>query len=282
MIVVEDVVYILGGAGSFSKDKKGIHVYFIEKDEWAYYPYDDTGTLGLAKHSYGSTGGIVFWDSSLDNLFYTASLEVSYGNTKQCVLNKFYPIALANQGTVVFSPISLGKDGTIKKIEVNLMPDEMQYDSSETQSCNVICRLSDCHKPMKRYAQVKVDSANADEITINATTEGWTDAEVGDEVMCVQGYNGFLRRNITAISGADTATELWTLDSDLPNVTKSGTLVVVSPFRYYGMTAQTVTSQGMLEFYPAFVGDNVMIEIEITGSASEPHLGIESVTIYYE
>ncbi|MFA6097545.1 MAG: hypothetical protein WC788_08050 [Candidatus Paceibacterota bacterium] len=281
MIVVEDVVYILGGAGSFSKDKKGIHVYFIEKDEWAYYPYDDTGTLGLAKHSHSSVGGILFWESSMDNLFYSASIE-QLGNTKQCVLNKFLPVSLNNQGTVILGPVPLGKDRSINKIEVNMLPDEINYDASETEACTVICKLSDCHKPTWRYAQAKIDSANANEITIDATINGFADAEVGDEIVCVQGYNGFLRREITAISGADTATELWTLDSALPNVTKDNTYILVSPFRYYGMTSSSVLAQSLLEFHPEFIGDNVMIQIEIKGTASQPHLGIESVTIYYE
>lgn len=283
IMVLEDCLLVLGGQGGFSRLKYGVRIYDIAREEWTYCPFDDTGTLGLAKHSYGSTAGIWFWDSELNVLFYSFSRENGYGGSSQYVLDKFLFDSPIPQGTFITSPIHLGKNSQIKKIEVNLIPRDSDYDCAETMSVVVSCKLSDCHKPVWRYIRAKVESATAGVITVNGTTDGSADSEVGDEIMCVQGYNGFLRRTIDSATGVGTATEVWTLDSALPNVTLINTYIAVSPFKKCGMESKTITtSQGTLEWYPYFIGDNVMLELTVLGTTNYPTVCIESIRIFYE
>ena len=280
MIILQDTVFINGGMGYLSRAKNGIWTYDILKDEWTYSPYDPTAS-GTEKTSYEASRGILFFDSYVNYIFY--SFENSwYGWTNSKILSRFWLGSGSSCGTVITNPIKLGKDARIKKIEVNLVQNLTDINNTSGKSKTLTCKLSDCTRPLWRYQQAFADSTVKNKINVYGATVSYANAQVGDEIFIQNGWNGHLRRRITAITDDGTNNEEWTLDSDLTNFTKQHTMISVMPFQIYGMDEKTITEETkMLEFYPNFYGDSVMIELGITGS-SYPLIAIESIKLYYE
>lgn len=279
MTIVENKVIINGGADNYNKAKMGIWIYDILKDEWAYSPYDPAA--GTEKSNYGISKGIAFLDNNSNEILYSFK-NSGYGWTNEYVLSEFQLASISSRGTVIFNPIPLGKNARIKKIEVNLVQSLKDSNNASSKSKTMTCKLSDCTRPLWRHQQANADSTNKSKIQVDGDVAGNADAQVGDEIFIQDGWNGHLRRRITAIANDGTNTEEWTLDIDLAELTKDNTTIIVMPFQLYGMDEKTITDETkMLEFYPNFYGDNVMIELTITGT-SYPMVAIESIKIYYE
>ena len=279
MIILQNKVLINGGTTRLNKAKKGIWIYDIKNNEWSYSPYEPKS--GEEKSGYNTTKGIFFFSSWLNYIYY--SFENSgYGWTNNKILSTLSMGNKSSRGTIITNPIRLGKDARIKKIEVNFVSDLKDYNNASGKSKTMTCKLSDCTRPLWRYQQANADSTVKNKIQVDGDVVGNADAKVGDEIFILDGWNGHLRRRITAIANDGTNTEEWTLDSDLAELTKDDTTITVMPFQLYGMDEKTITDETkMLEFYPDFYGDSVMIELGITGS-SYPLIAIESVKIYYE
>lgn len=279
MIVIQDRVIINGVINGLGKNKMGIWTYDILKDEWTYSPYDPSA--GAEKASYGAGRGILFFDSWLNYIFYSFT-NSGLGWTNQKILSQFWLDNESTRGTVITEPIRLGKNACVKKIEVNLVQNLKDYSNASGKSKTMTCKLSDCTRPLWRYQQANADSTNKSKIQVDGSSVGYADAQVGDEIFILDGWNGHLRRRITAIANDGTNTEEWTLDSDLAELTKDTTTITVMPFQLYDMDEKTISDETKtLEFYPAFYGDNVMIELGITGSAY-PKIAIESIEVFYE
>ncbi|HCJ67562.1 MAG TPA: hypothetical protein DHV62_09675, partial [Elusimicrobia bacterium] len=121
------------------------------------------------------------------------------------------------------------------------------------------------------------------------TASNYNAAKVGDTIFAIEGWNGFLRRVISSISGEGTSTETWTLDAALPNLMKYNTMIMVSPFQRYGTTAKSISvagatapALGIQEFYPSLLCDNVMVQIYMLATSNDFIPAIKSITIYYE
>lgn len=275
MAVIGNTIIINGGYGDYNITKKGIWIYDIIKNEWTYSPYEPK--TGEEKSGYGTYSGIVYFDSYLNYIFY--SFENSeYGWTNQYILSRLYLKSSSTRGTIITNPICLGKNARIKKIEVNLVQDLTDTFSDTTYLKTLTCKLSDCTRPLWRTRQASADGTVKNKIKCT----GFDNVKENDEILIMDGWNGCLRRRITNIADGGTGNEEWTLDSDLTNLIKQYTTINVMPFQVYGMDAKTISDETkMLEFYPNFYGDSVMIELGITGSAY-PLIAIESIKLYYE
>lgn len=279
MIILQNKVLINGGTTRINKAKMGVWIYDIPRDEWNYSPYEPKS--GEEKASYNATRGIFFFSSWL-NFIYFSFTNSGCGWTNSKILSTLSLGSGSSRGTVITNPIRLGKDARIKKIEVNLVPNLKDYNNAASKSKTMTCKLSNCDSPLWRYQQAYADSTVKNKINVYGATVSYANAQVGDEICILDGWNGHLRRRIIAITGDGTNAEEWTLDSDLTNLTKQYTTMSVMPFQIYGMDEKTITDETkMLEFYPNFYGDSVMIELGITGS-DYPLIAIESVKIYWE
>lgn len=283
MKVIENKLIINTVTGRLNRSATGLYIYDLLKNEFSYSPFDPGTTIADGKAGYNCGGGIVFFESWLDYIYYTFT-NSGYGWTNGYITSRLWLESNENKGVIITNPIRLGKNARIKKIEVNLINNTYEYGNYDTQSMTVDLKLSNAKKALWPYTQAKIDSTELDKITVDGTINGFADAVKGDEILIRDGWNGFERRKIENIADAGTATEVWTLDSALPNLIKQSTLMNVIPFQRYGMTPVTNTTDefGMLEFYPDFYGDSVMIELIITGTTQAPTPAIESIKIYYE
>lgn len=278
MVVIGNKIIINGGAKDSQLSKNGIWIYDIKREEWVLNPYEP-GSRGN-KVSYDIEGGIIFWESGRNEVWYSF-INTGLGWEDPYILSKFDFGDTSRRGNIITNPIRLGKNAHIKKIEVNLLPYSKVTNTIASPTTQVSCRLSDCTRPIWRYRWTNADSIAKDRIKVNGTNFIIATAEIGDEVFIMNGWNGHLRRRIISWTNRGTNIEEWTLDSELDELTKNGTTFSIMPFQTYGMDEKTITEAKMLEFYPNFDGDSVMIELNIIGE-SHPKISIESILIYYE
>lgn len=284
MIIYDDRV-IINSQNLRSRVMEGIYVYWILRNEWSFTPYD-TGTIGSGRDGYSADCSMIYFSSVFNRIYYSFSAS-GYGLTNTYVLATLFPDDGRVQSCVITNPIKLGKNAMIKKIEVDLVIDPY-IDATYTQTITIDCKITDCTRHLWNYAQPVSDSTVLNQITVNGTGDGYNAAKVGDTIFAVEGWNGFLRRVVSSISGEGTATEIWTLDADLPNLMKESTHLITSPFQRYGMTAKSISVTptsaplGIQEFYPDLMADNIMVQIYMLATSTDFIPAIKSITIYYE
>ena len=100
-------------------------------------------------------------------------------------------------------------------------------------------RISDNKEIFWQYGGSNAVGADKKTIQVNGTASVYNHAEVGDEILILQGVNGGCRRRITAIANPGTVTETWTLDSDMNANIESGTKFNIFPFTYVDKKSYT-------------------------------------------
>jgi hypothetical protein len=100
-----------------------------------------------------------------------------------------------------------------------------------TPAWTLTAKIYDFKRQLYGYGLTVGASANTNEIRNTGGTAAYQSAQVGDEITILNGANAGLIRTITAISNAGTNSELWTLDSALPNLTETGVDIQIMPFK---------------------------------------------------
>lgn len=285
LTVYGDKLVIVAQNGVQNRRKNGIYVFDLIQKEFSYSPYDYDGTVGIGKISGNAVAaGAIYFDSKVDKIIY--SFGTGGGVADNFVLTDFSLDKENNQGVIITEPISLGRNASVKKIEVNILPDNRQFYNNDSPSIVVDCKISKCDRPLWRYNILSLTSETYyDYIVVDDTTAIFGHPRKGDEVMFVAGKNGFLRRSITAISSEGTAYEILTLDAAFANFPQVNEVVQIMPFQRYGMTAKTINEDtlnpGILEFKPSLMADNIQLELSVLGTLY-PNLIIESIKIYFD
>jgi len=290
--IVEDKLFINGGSNLRIALHRGMKIYDVKRDEWTYSPYEVKDAVAeKPRAGFMARSGMTFFDSYLNELYYSFDVVNCKGFTNQYILSRLkYGKQTTRdidteipQSCVITTPIHLGKNAHIKKIEVSLVQDLRDSANVASKSVSIKCKLSNCTKPLWRYQMTRADSTSKNKMAVVGNSASYADAQIGDEVFELNGWNGFIRREITDISDSGSATEEWTLDSDLPELAKDDTQVAVLPFQSYGMLEKTVSGiTEVLEFFPNFYGDNVMLELLVLGTTRFPKIAINRIKIYYE
>ena len=287
MLIISGNIIINAYYNLFNRQKTGIYIFNIAKLDFVFCPFEFDGALGHGKTSRGSASGAIFFDNSstFNRILY------SFGTGGGAYFANNYVVSYLNlgeknnQGTFFTEMIPLGKNASIKKIEVILSPELEEYGNVASPAVQVNCKISDGTRPLWRYVKVSGNSAALNAIKVYGSYAFYARAKKGDEVLFNQGKNGFLRRYITDIVNPGTDNETWTLDSDLPNLTKADEEITVLPFQLFDMSPVTIDeniiSAGILEFFPRFIGDNLQMEIYVLGT-QYPVFAIESLKIYFE
>jgi len=289
MKVIKDKVIInitIPSTGSESttphnRNVSGIYIYDIPSGDFTYSPFEPIGGVTSSKTGYTSFGEGVFFNPVNNDIYlsFNNGDYNQYGFTSSYTLASFFLNKGNCSGTIITAPIQLPNNTTIKKIEVNTIGELEQYSADSRPGYTMDVKLSDCSRPLWKYAAVLEDATSKSSFKISASYNG---AEVGDEVFFRNGWNGYLRRAITDISLAAGVYTI-TLDTALPNLQKAESTVNILPFQRYGMTPITVTSPTSTnEFNPTFTGDNIMLELTITGTNNKQIPAIQNIIIYLQ
>ena len=260
MLILENNIILLPEADLLNRRKGGTWIYDLSTESWNYIPYQqDSNSSGI----YSCFGGAIFFESWLNKIFLGYGTSANYSNPYFVGILNLTP---ASNSVFILPLINFGTKVQIDKITLSIINNLKSYENYSDSSCKITLSLCENKDVIWKYAQPSAVSTDKSQIKINGTISGINQAEVGDEVWILEGKNAGNRRFITNIAGKDTATEVWTLDSDLPDLTEATITMNVLPFRKYGMEPKTLTGNQTekLEFYPSdFLSEQCFLQIEV-------------------
>lgn len=216
--VVNDYLIIANTTSYASRLRGGLWILNLKTKLFEYAPVSTGGTMN-------NTMGAILFDSSYRT-------HVSYKTVKP---NNKYIGYLTNDAPSKAYVITgdLGKGNMEKtaegaKLNIGISP---QLRFSYPISFNVSVKVYDFKRPLWTYAQQKATASNNDEITVDGTVSGYNEAQVGDEITVMEGTNAGQTAHIIDITGQDTSTEVWTLDTNLTGLTEQDVYITVQPFK---------------------------------------------------
>lgn len=259
-------------SANYGRRRSGTYVLDLDSSLWTFITPSDGSTLSV------SMGGI--WQDSTGRLF-TSHTNGATSLSHVCQISN----ALPTSAWLITAPF--GKGGTKKvaegvKVELQSNPINQIYG---TFSYVISAKVYDFSRPLWTVATQNGLASGLDKINVDGTSGSANNAAVGDEVTILSGSNGGYIRHITAIADQNTSSETWTLDSALPNLTATGTQILVQPFKL--ASSFTVTSQTAIPkdgFYfdvkDRIKGKQFMVKVVIT-DLSVAYLAIPSVSFIY-
>ncbi len=229
MKVDENKLFIGASTIALNRRKKGIFVLDLITGLWEFAPLSDGNLYS------NSTTGAIFINSKHRRL-------VSHGDSFISP-NQDYIGRIRDAGSNSHFIIKGGSRNNKKKkaeaLILNLGIPLRETTTADNLNWNIIVKLYNFDRVLWGSAQAKIASTDKGKITINDTVYN-LNAQVGDEVTVLEGLNAGEIRHIVSMTGAGTATEVWTLDSDFSELTESGAWLNVSPFKKVG--GKTVTT----------------------------------------
>jgi hypothetical protein len=218
----------IGNNGDFNRNKNGLLALDITTYLWEFL----------------IPTNLVQW-----NAVYGAILNDNVGNVyvshttenpgKQYVSNVSF--SFSPMGYIIQGPFGIETDdektAEVVKLELGVDP----ADRNRTLlSYTASVKVANFKRQLWGFATQKTTATDFTSITVDGTINGHNDAEIGDEVTFLEGANAGVVAHITNITGRDSSTEVWTLNTTLANHTESGMQIAVSPFRL--IDKQTITN----------------------------------------
>jgi hypothetical protein len=221
--VIEDRAIICNAIGGYSKKRSGVYVYDIKNDSYEYI-------APLGGHTYNVTPSAVFMD--IDK-----AINVSYATTQP---SRKYLTTISDdaapRGYVITKPLALDGDSKyLGGIKANLAVVE----GGDTITGSVTAKVAALNRRIWGAQKAKIVGVDTTHITVDGTA--LSDVQAGDEITIMEGANAGLTRHISSITGAGTATEVWTLESAITSNIEADAYISVTPFQK--VATKTVTSQ---------------------------------------
>jgi hypothetical protein len=275
MLVDGDTVYINTGVTYYTRAKKGLWIYDINNSHWTLAPFEDKNGK---KIFYGVNVGSVLKipNNSLNyNLIF-----VSYSDEESDYhLATFNRRASGiNKGMALLS-FNASRSMQIKEIELVLGQAMGAYNTA-TPNFKAIVAIADGNRLFWEYGLIKTTATAYDTITVDGTATDYNRAEVGDMIFMVQGGASGEYAFITDISGAGTATEVWTLDRNLTAYPETNDYFNIFPLKKMGEhTVNSDTFKNPYIFNKAReVDGDFYVMIIIDGTAGD--IDIRNLAIY--
>jgi hypothetical protein len=188
------------------------------------------------------TMGALHQDSNLNHFIsYTTNLPSSHH------------VALFNNASPTIATLispRLGKGANKKvaegvQVDISAVPKVFSLNSAG--SFDVSLKIYNFKRQLWGYGLTNGISADEDELRVNGTLSGYNNARIGDEVTVLSGANAGQVRHITDITGQNTSSEVWTLNSELPNLTENAVYLNVQPFQLVKTKTVSISDLSELE-----------------------------------
>lgn len=214
--IIKDWLIIGNLNQRLQREKGGLQIFNLKTRLWEY--------AAMAGNMYGVSVGAIFSDSGLTtHVSYTPTLPA-----KDYIgqLNS----GAGNPGMYITPPMGDGGNEKIAEgVKVEMGIDEATTSLSSDFGYDIEVSVCNMTRPIWGYAAQK--SVATDYTTLTVIGTSYKFAKVGDQVLISQGLNAGETRTITAISGAGTATEVWTLDRALTNYTEENAIFSIMTFQ---------------------------------------------------
>lgn len=276
-VIVDDKVIFGAGVNVLNSGKTGFYVYDLKQKIFDFIE-EPNGNL-----YYTSTYGL-YYNPTIDWIM--ASHTYDYNGGKYAI-------------SVITTESNRGEDGTekrsyyitpkisfpfkvkINKVKINYSFTDSWYSNHSSKSLTITCRINNKDGGVWGYGQTSAASTASNELIVNGTTAGYS-ANVGDQVLILDGTNAYLSSHISSIANQGTTSETLTLEDNLNGNTENSVWFNILPFTKIA-TKTTTSLTGELEFVnnakiPKL--NNVYVQLEVKQSYFP--ITINSITIEYE
>jgi hypothetical protein len=274
-LVIGDKLYTANtDPGTYNRIKSGLYTQDLTSKLFSFASVDNGCKADM-------TMGAMFQDSSF-NQYISYSTNLPSSHHSALVTNGNPDFA-----TLVSSRFGIGPNNKIAegvKLDISAVPTTTTLNSSA--SFDVAAKIYNFKRQLWGYGLTNAASSTANTIKVDGTLSGKNNAQVGDEVTILTGANAGLVRHISSISGQNTSSEVWTLDSNLSSNMESGVYLNVQPFQLIKSKSVTITSLSELEsvyfdIKNRIKGRKFLVKIVIS-NISGIALSIPSLTFIYD
>jgi hypothetical protein len=203
----------------FGRTKPGVYIFDISMKTFEYAPVHTLNTITVVPQA-------AFLTKS-----YSQSIVLGYRDDK---LAKNYISTLGTSGpsAAIYISEAIAAGATEKSVEQVALNFGVSTEKVDAQplTFTVSAKVYNFKRPLWSRQQTNASTGSTSTVRVDATVANMNQAKAGDEVTILQGVNAGQIRHISTIANAGTNTEMWTLDSTLPNVTETGIWMNVQPF----------------------------------------------------
>lgn len=226
MLIEDDTVILNTGVGSTKRNKTGVWIYSLINGYWIFSPFENSS--GKKVYYSSSSGSVLKTTSSSYNSFF-----VSYGAGTDNHLARFLKRGSGVRKGMAILSYNAKQKTMINAVEL-ILGQAMGQNGFAAPNFKAIVAIADGNRLFWEYGSVKTNSAAYNTITVNGSSTTNNRAEVGDFILILNGNASGEYAFITDISGAGTATEVWTLDRDLTGYPSADDYFNVLPFKNIG------------------------------------------------
>jgi hypothetical protein len=265
-------------SGLYTRHKSGLYILDLATNRYSLaVPFGTKANMSL---------GAVFRDSS-------ARTYVSYTTTIPSVTAQLAELKNDTPTRAIAVVGPFGKSAVKKVAQIvslELMPSALAQllyqNTGENASATISVKIYNFRRQLWAWAVTSGTAAAADQLPVSGNLQSFNNAAVGDEVTILSGTNAGEVRHIASISGRNTVSEVWTLDSALPNVTEASVSVNVQPFQLVSKKTFTAAnfddlSDFLFDIKNRVRGRKYLVKILIESITGLP-LTLQSVSLTYD
>ena len=213
------------------------------------------------------------------------------GSSTESGIDYLYTKTAPTCSTYITSQVGQGANLKVaKRVKIRIRRNTNRISSLlDAMSFKIAVKIADCKHTLYGFSQVGTTSTLKNTITLNNTGQSFNTPKVGYEVEFVgDNYtpNTGYARNVTAVTGAGTSSEVWTLDEDFPSLPVAGQNVTITPFQLVKRKTVTVTDgevqELIFEVKNSIKSDKFMIKVDIEANSSALELELEPLIFIYE
>lgn len=260
----------------FTRHKSGLYVLDLTTEKYTFLSPGQKADM---------TMGALFQDSSSTTLLSYST--VTPAAVKLVELKNDTP----TQATCIVGPFgkSPGKKAAASislELAPSLLAQSLFQNTAEIATADVSVKIYNFRRQLWAYGYTNAEAPATNKLAVSGTVVSFNNAKVGDEVTVLSGLNAGQIRHITAITGRNTTSEVWTLDSALPVTTESGVYLNIQPYQL--VRKQTFTASNyedmadlLFDVKNRIKGRKYLVKIVIENVTALP-LTLQSVTLTYD
>lgn len=214
------------------------------------------------------------------------------GNGNENGVDYLFTSSAPECSTFITSNVGLGENQKVaKRIKLRIRQSSKRVSNiSNTIAFKVAVKIADMKHTMYGFSQTKVASADESHITINGTIPSFLSPKIGHEIEFVGDSgvdtNAGYSRNVISKTGEGTATEVWTLDSALPEVPAMSQNMTITPFQLVSRKTVSVTDGEIIELIfevkNSIKSSKFRIKVDIEANEQFSPLELSPIVFIYE
>jgi hypothetical protein len=269
-LTINDKLYTLNQGSDYNRLKTGLYILDLTTGLYNFVslgPQQNVDTRAM------------FRDSN-NTLYISYALSLDY---RVATIKSQSP----SRALLVSPQLGVGTNNKVAegvKVDLSINPKTTTLISSG--SFKIAAKIYNFKRQLWGYGVTNGTSTTADTLKVDGTVTGYNNAKVGDEITILRNANAGEVRHITSISGANTSSEIWTLDSPLPSNTTSGTYFNIQPFQL--IKTKTITINDLSELEGVYFdiknrikGKKFLVKI-VLSDISNVSIVIPSLTFIYD